>query len=138
MRLLLPAMVAALTAAPALADVTPFETPSGNIQCSVGTGEGPPGIECMISELSGAPTTPRPAGCNGVWGHRFAMGERGVVTLQCGSPLPRDRAPAGNIAQYGKVGQFGGIVCQSSEAGLECRNADGHGFFLSRRRQSVF
>nr|WP_297971004.1 DUF6636 domain-containing protein [uncultured Amaricoccus sp.] len=39
---------------------------------------------------------------------------------------------------YGRALDFRDIFCQSSRNGLECRNADGHGFFLSRARQSVF
>jgi hypothetical protein len=32
----------------------------------------------------------------------------------------------------------GGITCTSSEKGLECRNGDGHGFFLSKGKQELF
>ncbi|MGD9614798.1 MAG: DUF6636 domain-containing protein [Alphaproteobacteria bacterium] len=131
-------LVVLLTTAPALADVTPFKTPSGNIECLVGTGEGPADIECAIFDRSGPPTTPRPAGCNDVWGYRFSMGERGVVTVECGRPGPRNTAPGVDVAQYGGIGKFGAIVCRSLRSGFECRNVDGHGFFLSRQRQSVF
>jgi hypothetical protein len=41
MRVLPPVLVVLLATAPALADVTLFKTPSGNIECSVGTGEAP-------------------------------------------------------------------------------------------------
>lgn len=138
MRVLLPLLAAVLTAAPALADVTPYKTPSGNIECYVGTGEGPPDIACTIFGRSGPPATPRPAGCKGTWGHRFSMGERGVVTPECGGPGPRNTALGVEIAPYGATGKFGRIVCHSSKSGFECRNADGHGFFLSRQRQTVF
>ena len=55
--------------------------------------------------------------------------------MRCGPP---GGAPGGDVAQYGQTGRFGGITCLSSQQGFECRNADGHGFFLSRKRQSVF
>lgn len=40
--------------------------------------------------------------------------------------------------QYGTVFERDGILCQSSKQGLTCKNATGHGFFLSRASQSVF
>jgi hypothetical protein len=43
-----------------------------------------------------------------------------------------------DVARYGDTGNFDGIVCRSLNSGLECHNADGHGFSLSRGRQSVF
>ena len=127
-----------LAPASTLADVTPFKTPSGNIECVVGTGEAPSDIECVIFKRSGPPTTRRPASCKETWGRRFSMGARGVVKIGCGGPGPRNTAPGVSVAHYGVTGRFGGITCHSSKRGLECRNADGHGFFLSRRRQSVF
>jgi hypothetical protein len=92
----------------------------------------------MIFERSGPPTTPRSAGCDDIWGYRFSMGSRGAVTAECGQPGSSNTAPGVDVARYGDTGKFGAIVCRSSESGFECRNADGHGFFLSRRRQSVF
>jgi hypothetical protein len=131
------ALIAALVASPAIADVALFKTPSGNIECSVGTGEGPSDIECVIFEHSGPSTAPRPAGCS-VWGYQFSMRGRGVVAVGCGRPEARAAGSGDDIAQYGRTGRFGDIVCRSSTRGLDCRNADGHGFFLSRRLQSVF
>ena len=32
----------------------------------------------------------------------------------------------------------GGLRCRSAETGLTCRNASGHGFFLSRERWRSF
>ena len=48
------------------------------------------------------------------------------------------RDPNGAVLPYGSVARFGGIACQSSERGLECRNAQGGGFFLSRAAQQLF
>jgi hypothetical protein len=131
------ALIAALAIGPAVADVSLFRTPSGNIECSAGTGEGPSDIECVLFEHSGRSTAPRPAGCT-VWGHQFSMRGRGVVTVGCGQPEAHRAGSDDDVAEYGRTGRFGDIVCRSSTSGLDCRNADGHGFFLSRRRQSVF
>lgn len=126
---------------PARADVTPIKTPSGNIECSVGTG-GEPGIQsdirCVIFERSGPPAIPRPRDCAGPWGHDFSMRAKGRVHLECGGPGQRNTAPGVAIAPYGESGNFDGISCFSSRKGLRCHNSDGHGFFLSRRKQTVF
>lgn len=130
-------VVALLLAVPAAADVSPFRTPSGNIHCTIGQGEGPPDLACGIVERSGPPAAPRPAGCAGPWGHRFVLLARGPVRMECG-PAIANTAPGVDVAPYGVRADWGGIACSSSAQGLECRNADGRGFFLSRARQTVW
>lgn len=132
------AALLSLAAGAAQADVSPFRTPSGNIQCGIGVGEGPPDLRCEIIERSGPPAAPRPADCAGPWGHRFVLLARGPVRMECGGPGPRNTAPGVDVAGYGVSADWGGISCESSQQGLTCRNADGRGFVLSRARQSVF
>lgn len=120
----------------AYADVWTFETPSENIQCVVGHGPTSSDIECRIIERYGAPALPRPASCASDWGHSFLMFDTGPVQMLC-QPLSRDRGGF-ERAEYGVTGEFGGFVCHSSQKGLDCRNRDGHGFFLSRAIQRVF
>jgi hypothetical protein len=139
MRLPLSLLVVLLASAPALADVDSFKTPSGNIACNGGVDyDVPSDIECTIFERSGPPAMPLHAGCNEALGHQFSMRERGVVKVACGQPGLRAATSGDNVIQYGETAKFGGIVCRSSKSGLECRNTDGHGFSLSRQRQSVF
>jgi hypothetical protein len=130
-------LIAVLVASSAQADVAIFRMPSGNVECSVGTGEAASDISCVIFERAGTPAAPRPAGCDGAWGHRFTMRERGPVRLECGAPGVPVMDSANDFA-YGRTAEVPGISCRSSREGLECRNADGHGFLLSRTRQSVF
>lgn len=135
--LLLP-LAACLATPMAQADVFPFSTPSRNIDCSVGQDEVSADIFCTIHERNGPPALPRPATCLAPWGHHFTLLERGPVQMGCGGPGARNTASYVEIAPYGQTGQFGLITCLSQKTGFECRNADGHGFFLSRARQSVF
>lgn len=122
---------------PAAADVWTFETPSENIQCSVGEDiEVMSDIHCTIIERSGSPAAPRPTGCDLDWGHAFYMKEKGPAQLLC-EKLDRNK-DGFDRAEYGVTGEFGGFTCSSSAKGLECRNLDGHGFFLSRGRQTIF
>ncbi|WP_103224632.1 DUF6636 domain-containing protein [Roseibium marinum] len=126
-----------ICAGPALADIWTFETPSQNIQCSVGEDFNVlSDIICTIINRSDPPALPKPNWCNSDWGHTFSMKERGTVEVHCGET---DRSKGGfDRAEYGVTGEFGGFVCHSSKKGLRCSNRDGHGFFLSRARQDVF
>ncbi len=135
-RLLLTCLVLALSAAPVRADVWTFETPSENIQCTVGQGAGVQSdITCTIIERSGSFALPRPRDCSSDWGHTFSMREYGPVEVFCG---PTNRSRNGfSKAEYGVTGEFGGFTCNSSKRGLKCTNRDGNGFFLSRKVQSV-
>lgn len=131
-----PVFVTLLAAIPAAADVFTFETPSQNIQCSVGLELEFSDIRCTIIERQGPPALPRLANCFSDWGHNFEMNNTGPVRMYC---LPLDRSRDGfDRAEYGVRGEFGGFVCQSERTGLTCTNEDGHGFFLSRRSQRVF
>lgn len=122
----------------ALADVFPFSTPSRNIECTVGLGETSADIMCTIHERNGPPAMPQPAHCAGPWGHHFTLLERGFVQMTCGGPGSKNTASNVELAPYGETGRFGDITCLSERTGFQCRNADGHGFFLSRASQYVF
>lgn len=136
-RLLLVGLVLALSATPVRADVWTFETPSENIQCSVGEGAGVQSdIICTIIERSGSFALPRPSTCTSDWGHTFKMREFGPVEVLC-TPTSMDRGGF-DRADYGVTGEFGGFTCNSSTKGLTCTNRDGNGFFLSRKVQRVF
>lgn len=126
-----------LVTGPTRADVWTFETPSENIQCTVGQEIGiQSDITCTIIERSGAPAQPRPADCASDWGHTFSMRETGPAQVIC---TETSRSKDGfSKADYGITGEFGGFTCHSSRQGLKCTNRDGAGFFLSRKAQKIF
>lgn len=123
--------------APAMADVWTFETPSQNIQCSVGEDfDTETDIFCTIIQRRDPPAIPRPASCKADWGHDFTLREYGPAKMLC---RPLNRSKGGfDTAEYDVTADLGGIICSSSRKGLRCTNRDGHGFFLSRAVQSVF
>ncbi|MFC5584211.1 DUF6636 domain-containing protein [Nitratireductor kimnyeongensis] len=134
--MLLAGLVLAASIVPARADVWTFETPSENIQCTVGQGAGVQSdITCTIIERSGSFALPPPSGCTSDWGHTFTMREHGPVEVLC-TPTSTSR-DGHSKADYGVTGEFGGFTCESSKQGLKCTNRDGNGFFLSRKIQSV-
>ncbi|SIT14928.1 hypothetical protein SAMN05421759_12134 [Roseivivax lentus] len=130
------ALFLCLFALPASADVFPFETPSGNIDCYVGLSRNSSDITCSIWDRSGPPARPAPADCRVGWGHTFEMGDRGPVRMRC-DPGLRNFSQSSQMP-YGRTEDFGGITCTSERTGLTCRNRTGHGFFLSRRVQRVY
>jgi hypothetical protein len=122
----------AVIAAPAAADGLGFRTPSGNIYCNGGMET--PHLYCVIVNREPGSA---PDGCPA--GRQFDafIEEHGRATGQCGRAGGRVSTYT-DVAQYGVTGEFGRIVCRSETKGFTCRNADGHGFFLSRRSQQVF
>ena len=120
----------------ARADVWTFETPSENIQCVVGEDTVGSDLTCTINSRFEPPAAPRPADCTLSWGHSFFMRDRGPVEMLCVA-FDYDLNST-ERAEYGVTGTFGGFTCQSTRKGLDCRNLDGHGFFLSRAVQRVY
>ncbi len=121
-----------------VADGFGFQTPSGNIFCNGYIGNGNGGeIYCSIVERSGELSLPRPSSCAGVWGHEYGVQGSGPAIMSCESTRP-SRVEYSAFAPYGESAVFGTITCTSEKTGFTCTNRDGHGFFLSRRKQHVF
>ena len=117
--------------------LTAFHAPSDNIHClHVEDAEGN-FVDCEILETDSAePLVPRPSDCDQGWGHRFLVEDVGPARMVCAGDTVQD--PAGAVLPHGQGIRFGAVTCASSEEGLECRNAEGYGFFLSRAMQQVF
>lgn len=129
-------ILACLAAIPAAADVWTFESPSENIQCVVTINGGRSELACTIYQRRGRPAAPKPANCTADWGHSFELSETGKPRMVC-EPIRRG-LDSGLQADHGTTGKFGGFACKSTRKGLDCRNRDGHGFFLSDTRQRLF
>jgi hypothetical protein len=119
-------------AAPAVAD--DFQSPSGNIFCTIETGEYS-GVRCDMVDLTPS-FTKRPADCDLDWGSSFYVEATGKGGLGCHGDtviLPRAR-----VLDYGDSVDAGPYTCTSVKTGMTCMNAEGHGFTLSRAKQEVF
>jgi hypothetical protein len=126
-----------LISPPAQADVWGFATPSENIECRVGEGFEGSDISCTIFNRSGPAAVSQLAQCPLTRGITVAMLDHGYVEMSCTAASDKPLG-AQSVADYGVTGEFGGFRCHSSTKGLECRNLDGHGFFLSRAIQLAF
>jgi len=141
MRSCLPVLVAFVALASvgsASAALDSFRTPSGNIGCMYAKFSGEPAyLRCDI--LSGLkPKPPRPSSCPDYveWGYGYSMGKTGKASAVCAGDTAV--VPDAKVLGYGRSWSRNGFSCTSLERGLRCRNASGHGFFLSRQRSYKF
>jgi len=97
----------------------------------------PNGISCEINQtFVRTPVRPRPRDCEYDWGQSFELGNDSDADLACVSDSVLSEGSP--VLAYGQSIKAGKITCSSEESGLTCRNARGHGFFLSRRAQKIF
>lgn len=111
-----------------------FQSPSKNITCKdFGTEVG-----CYISQNTAKkPALPKPADCDLDWGDMFYVGKTGKASLECHGDMPVNTSGATTLA-YGKTIKGNGWSCTSQKTGMTCKNSQGHGFTLSRAKQTVF
>jgi hypothetical protein len=128
-----------ILATPAAAeDYAEFQTPSGNIHCVMyGDNEfGAPGARCDMIDLVQT-YTDAPPDCDLDYGSSFYIDTElrsGVLSCHGDTIINPGMAKLG----YGERISLSGITCLSERSGLTCRNDAGHGFTLSRARQSLF
>jgi hypothetical protein len=129
------ASVAATIGLPATAhadDAGAFQSPSGNVNCLIGTfvgGDDDNFVYCDVANrIWVAP--PRPADCPLVWGSRFRLDEGKAAGFGCyHQELP---APESTL-DYGQRRSVGPITCDSEPAGMTCTDGStGHFFRISR------
>jgi hypothetical protein len=112
-----------------------FRTPSHNVACVRGTARGNVYLRCDI--LSGLrPRVARPRGCRLDWGFGYTMSAAGRAVVTCAGDSTNE--PGARVIPYGTTWRLGPFRCTSRRVGLRCRNAGGHGFFLSRARSFRF
>lgn len=120
----------------AQADGFGFRTPSGNIYCN-GFVSGGGGIDCVIVNREAGSAPAAIGTCPAGREFEVSLDATGPARPSCGKNSGA-LSTYGDQATYGASGQFGDITCTSERTGLTCRNPEGRGFFLSRRKQEVF
>jgi hypothetical protein len=128
------ATVAAMIALPAAAhaDSQNFQSPSGNIACTLDTG----GAACDISEYTYQPPPPPECAKHISWGSRFTLvpGKPGAIVCH-GDTL---RLPGEQTLNYGQTISVGSITCASDPSGMKCTdNSSGHYFQVSKDSYSL-
>lgn len=115
------------------AETRAFRSPSGNIGCLFVLGDAT-SVRCDMADL--VPSfTEHPQDCDFDWGSSFGITD-GKAEVLCVSDTVMD--PGAEVLDYGATLTEGDISCRSEKTGLTCQTPEGHGFTLSRKRQSLF
>ncbi len=110
-----------------------FQTPSHNIGCVYSTS--PANVRCDIrTGLKPPPAKPR--GCMNDWTFGYQVSSRGRARTVCAGDTVF--SPTARVIRYGTTWRGGSFSCSSRRTGLRCRNATGHGFFLSKQHSYRF
>ena len=124
----------AIGASPALAKFVQFRTPSGNIGCIGETAAAENTIRCDIRNRTWSPP-PKPKSCTLDWGQGLSLNRTGRARYVCAGDTALNTGPK---LAYGTSRKIGAITCTSRTTGLTCKNAQGHGFTMSRTRVTRF
>jgi len=101
-----------------------FRSPTGNIGCAYAAGE----LRCDVRD-GVKPLPPAPKSCDYDWGQGFWLHETGKASIVCAGDTALGN---GKVLPYGQTWKRDGLSCASSSDGFRCKNAAGHGFFISR------
>jgi len=125
-------LIAALVMFPVVASAQDgFQLPSRNIFCEVEEGA----LRCDLVDFTFA-RPPRPKDCDTDWGHAYSIGPRGTSRVLCAGDTVVNRGA--RVLRYGARWDGVGVTCHAERTGLNCINADGHGFEISRNRLNRF
>lgn len=92
-------------------------------------------VRCDIAEKTW--TAAWPQGCPGSsdFGQGLTLGATGAAAVACaGDTVLNPQAP---VLEYDSVSRVGPIGCESDESGIECSNASGGEFSLSRNEYEL-
>jgi hypothetical protein len=132
--------LASIVTGAALTLLPGFHSPSGNIRCFAvplgGTGAGT--LRCEIRQASYGRALQercmRPDGSGVDW-HGFELGPTSRGRVTCSGGILYDEGtqrPSYADLPYGRTWRRAGFTCVSRVTGVTCRNARGHGLFISR------
>jgi hypothetical protein len=123
--------------APAATQLTGVRTPTGNIMCLRLSGQSGD-LLCSIHHADYATRLQQrcmaPGGAGVDW-HGFTLSPTGKGLVNCSGGILYDPAtehPMYATLAYGRTWSARPFRCVSQRTGLTCRNARGHGLFLSR------
>ena len=112
-------------------ELTGFSSPSGNIGCLIDR----PSVRCDIGERSWEPPAP-PRGCKLDYGQGIELPAGAEAGFVCAGDTALRAGPA---LAYGDSIAAGLLRCESSEAGMSCRDIEsGRGFSLSHEGYEIF
>lgn len=112
-------------------ELTGFSSPTGNIGCFIDRES----VRCDIAERSWSPPDP-PADCELDYGQGISLSAGGAADFVCAGDTALG---AGEPLPYGQSIAAGLLRCESSEAGISCRDVEsGRGFAIAREGYEIF
>ncbi len=114
-----------------VSELTGFSSPTGNIGCFID----PSRVRCDIGERDWDPPDP-PADCELDYGGGIELVAGGAADFVCAGDTALGAGPA---LDYGESIAAGLLRCESSRAGISCRDVEsGRGFAIARERYEIF
>jgi hypothetical protein len=111
-----------------------FQSPTGNIHCSIHQFGGGTQARCTMQEFTSV-LGDWPNGCEGLY-REFSVGDLGEGSLSCSDANLVDRD--NSVLTYGESVSLAGVSCVSAKTGMTCTNTDRHGFSIAKVRQSIY
>ena len=112
-------------------ELTGFTSPTGNIGCYIDRES----VRCDIAERSWEPPK-APASCKLDYGQGIELSAGGAAAFVCAGDTALQ---AGDPQPYGESIGAALLRCESTEAGITCRDVEsGRGFSLSREGYEIF
>ncbi|MHA7652312.1 DUF6636 domain-containing protein [Mycobacterium sp. ML4] len=107
-----------------------FQTPSGNIDCAMGSLDGSVLVDCEVGNHT-YPVPPRPNPCMGAFGDRISMRQGSAAKMTCHSDTVKGTGYP--VLEYGQTHSLSSVTCESQPSGITCTDSGaGHYFQLSR------
>jgi hypothetical protein len=107
-----------------------FQSPSGNIICSMGSANNDAAAGCEIHDYFYVPL-PKPQDCHLAWGDDFDLDQGTPARFGCHGGV--EAVPPLATLGYGQMHSAGPITCDSEESGITCTDfSTGHFFQVSR------
>jgi hypothetical protein len=130
------AMSSSASGSPGVRNVAGFRSPSGNIHCyydskAYAPNGSQPLLTCGLRHANYAMRLQRRC-LAGDW-HGFGLRSNAKPTLFCSGNPNFSIHPVYTTLAYGKSWTRGQFTCISRITGTTCRNAGGHGLFISRQ-----
>ena len=111
-----------------------FQSPDGNVICGDVGGM----LMCYLHKQDNKkPALPKPKDCDGDWGDMFSLEARGKAKIECSFDYPFQTQGVKTLP-YGSSIKGSGWQCMSEKTGMICKNSQGHGFTLNRKKQTLF
>jgi hypothetical protein len=130
------ALAAVVPATSSAASIQFFQTPSHNIGCAYTPASGDSSVMLRCDVTNVDHPAKRPSSCQQSYGRAFGLYGTGKAKRLCVGDTARN--PSSRVLGYGTTRKYGPFTCRSLTSSLRCHNNYGHGFTLSKQKQTLY